>query len=94
MRAVYLQFVQEVFKLPADSAPRYDHLNDVINTQIEKILKPNETPLFTWLSDAEKQQAIQELTNHPLPEISTITLPENFDNFTYPDVRNGSGSAT
>lgn len=78
--------MKEVFGLTAHSTPNYDHLYSVINAQIKNILQPNETAVFTWLSNAEKKNAIKDITDHPLPEISKLTVPGDFTKFKYPPV--------
>lgn len=67
--------------------PDYDFYYKLVNDEIKKfnLIEP---VMFSWLNDTARDDAIDDLTKHPIPDISNIRKPTNNDyiSFEYPTV--------
>lgn len=85
MRAVFLEFANEIFEKKSPF-PDYDRLYKFITDEIEKVVKPPQVALFTWLSPEEIARAKRELNENNQSKIDKIDDPSKIKKFVYPEV--------
>lgn len=75
---------------PKKAFPNYNRLEKLVSVEIGKKYRPdlNIPPMFSWLTEAEIQEAISEMETNPPLNIEDITEPRSIDfkNFNYPKV--------
>lgn len=89
MRSVISAFADEVFTDDTKKRfPDYDNFYQLISAEIAKKHKNTSKfpPVFSWLSNAEKQRAKEEFDANLVPTIGDIDEPSliNFQTFPYP----------
>lgn len=82
LQEVFVAFAHEAFKEDRSQRPNYDAFEELIVKKIEHFIENDELALFTWLSQSERDDAVEDLQNNPLVKATDI----KFKPFKYPAV--------
>lgn len=81
LQEVFVAFAHEAFK-ENRSLPSYDYFDDMIMKKIALKKGDDQPALFSWLSEPDRNAAVNDLRNNPLVKATDI----EFNLFDYPDV--------